>query len=64
MKICKKFKKGKNYVTANALKMEEEEEATQRRNNATAKLKPEKEGKKRRKKSDNRESRDRAPPDL
>jgi hypothetical protein len=30
MKIRKKFKKGKNYVTANALKMEEE--ATQRGN--------------------------------
>jgi hypothetical protein len=31
MKICKKFKKGKNYVTANALEMEEEE-GTQGRN--------------------------------
>jgi hypothetical protein len=29
----------KNYVTANAIKMEEEE-ATQQGNNATAKLKP------------------------
>jgi hypothetical protein len=36
MKIRKKFKKGKNYVTANTLKMDEEE-ATQHRNNATAK---------------------------
>jgi hypothetical protein len=41
MKNCKKFKKGKNYITANALKMEEEE-ATQQRSNATAKLKPQK----------------------
>jgi hypothetical protein len=44
MKICKKFKRGKNYITANALKMEEEE-AMQRRNNATAKLKPQNRGK-------------------
>jgi hypothetical protein len=35
IKICKKFKKGKNYVTANTLKMEEE--ATKQSNGKTSK---------------------------